>query len=110
MSFKEQVMRDLDNVFLNIDEFAEMHMVEGKPIPAVIDKDSFIPIGQGKSNQGKLLGTIEADMILMAKVSDLPPEKAPGSFLTLDGRECVITAWSVNMGFAEIALSQNRTM
>ena len=110
MSFKEQVMRDLDNVFLNLDEFAEMHRVEGKTIPVVIDKDSFVKMGGQGSKQGQILGIVEADILLMAKVSDLPPEKAPGGFLNLDGREHIITAWGVNMGFAEIALKQNRTM
>ena len=105
MSFKEQVMRDIENVFLNIDEFAELHRIEGKQISVVIDSDRFV-----KMKKGQILGMVEADILLMAKADDLPPEKSPGSFLNLDGRECIITAWGVNMGFAEIALNQNRTM
>ena len=35
-AFKDMVARDLDAVFLNVDEFAELHMVEGKEIPSTM--------------------------------------------------------------------------
>jgi len=38
-AFKEQVANDIYNVFLNLDEFAEEHLIEGKTIPVVIDDD-----------------------------------------------------------------------
>ena len=104
MTFKDQIARDLDNVFLNLDEFAEVHRIEGKRIPVVIDDDAFV-----KLKQGQILGMVEADLLIFAKVEDLPPEKAPGSLLNVDGRECIVNAWGSSNGLAEVALRQNRT-
>ncbi|MCL1866617.1 MAG: hypothetical protein FWF82_04335 [Oscillospiraceae bacterium] len=103
MSFKEQMERDLDSVFLNTDEFADIHRVDGKEIPAVIDKDGIV-----KLKKGQVIGMAESDMLLMAKVGDLPPQKSPGSFFNVDGREYIVESWNVNAGLAEIALNQNR--
>ena len=42
MSFKDQIRQDLDAVFLNVDEFAELHRIEGKEIPVVVDNDQLV--------------------------------------------------------------------
>ena len=60
MTFKEQIRQDLDTVFLNLDEFAELRRVEGKQIPVVVDNDQLV-----KLKQGQILGLVEADMLLM---------------------------------------------
>ena len=55
MTFKEQIRQDLDTVFLNLDEFAELRRVEGKQIPVVVDNDQLV-----KLKQGQILGLVEA--------------------------------------------------
>lgn len=49
-AFKDMVARDLDAVFLNVDEFAELHMVEGKEIPVVMDDDRLTTLKKGRSS------------------------------------------------------------
>lgn len=39
MSFKDQIKQDLSDIFLNLDEFADLHRIEGKEVPVVIDSD-----------------------------------------------------------------------
>ena len=39
MSFKDQIKQDLSDVFLNLDEFADLHRIEGNEAPVVIDSD-----------------------------------------------------------------------
>lgn len=104
MSLKDQISNDLDAVFLNTNDFAEIREVEGKAVTCVVD-DSFAPV-----KQGRILGLIEADVILSAKAADLPPERAPESILNVDGRELIVVKWGNSMGLAEVALRQNRTM
>lgn len=103
MSFKELIQKDLDAVFLNLDEFAELHRVEGKQIPVVVDNDQLI-----KLKQGQILGLVEADMLLMGKETDFPDDIEPGSLLNVDGREYIVTNSGKDMGLVEVALSQNR--
>lgn len=104
MAFKDQIVRDLDAVFLNTDEFAELHRVEGVRIPVVVDNDRL-----NKLKQGQILGLVEADMLLMGKESDFPPDLEPGRLLNVDGRELIVAAYGKDMGLVEVALNQNRT-
>lgn len=104
MSFKEQIAHDLDAVFLNLDEFAELHRVEGAQIPVVVDNDRLTTL-----KQGQILGLVEADMLLMGKESDFPPDLEPGRLLNVDGREMIVEKSGKDMGLVEVALNQNRT-
>lgn len=104
MTFKEQIRQDLDTVFLNLDEFAELRRVEGKQIPVVVDNDQLV-----KLKQGQILGLVEADMLLMGKQVDFPADTEPGRLLNVDGREMIVTNSGTDMGLIEVALRQNRT-
>lgn len=103
MNFKEQIERDLD-VFLNLDEFAEVHRVEGVKITVVVDDDQL-----NKLKQGQILGLVEADMLLMGRESDFPARLEPGRLLNVDGREMLVTNSGTAEGLVEVALRQNRT-
>ena len=104
MSFKEDILADLDEVFLNLDEFAEEHTIEGKKISVVMNNDQLETL-----KEGQILGLVEADMVIFAKVEDLPRDLDPGRFLNVDGRELIVVKAGRNMGLAEVALRQNRT-
>lgn len=105
MSFKEQIEKDLDAVFLNLDDFAERHRIEGREISVVVDNDQL-----NKLKKGQILGLVEADMLLMGKVADFPADLEPGSLLNVDGRELIVELSGEDMGLVEVALRQNRTM
>ena len=104
MSFKEQIQKDLDAVFLNLDEFAELRRVEGAQIAVVVDDDQLT-----KLKKGQILGLVEADMLLMGRVKDFPPNLEPGRLLNVDGREMLVSHSGEDMGLVEVALRQNRT-
>ena len=104
MTFKEQIQKDLDTVFLNVDEFAELHHVEGKKIPVVMDNDRLQTL-----KQGQILGLVEADILLLGKESDFPKDLSPGRLLNVDGRELIVEDAGRSMGMVEVALRQNRT-
>lgn len=104
MGFKEQIEKDLDAVFLNLGEFAELRRVEGAKIPVVVDDDVMNPL-----KKGQILGIVEADMLLYGKASDLPENLDPGRLLNVDGREMIVAKSGKAMGMAEVALNQNRT-
>ena len=104
MSFKDQIQQDLDAVLLDTDEFAELHRIEGKEIPVVVDNDQLV-----KLKQGQILGLVEADLLLMGKESDFPADMEPGRLLNVDGRELIVATSGTDMGLIEVALRQNRT-
>lgn len=104
MGFKEQIQHDLDAVFLNLDEFAELHRVEGAKIAVVMESD-----GMNKLKKGQILGLVEADVVLMGREGDFPADLDPGRLLNVDGRELIVVNAARDMGLVEVALRQNRT-
>ena len=103
MSFKDMVQQDR-GIFLNIDEFGEVHRVEGQNITVVID-DNTLRERQG----GAEVGVAESSLMLFAYVEDLPPRREAGESINVDGREYIVDDWSEDMGIAQVALGQNRT-
>ena len=104
MSFKDQIKQDLSDVFLNLDEFADLHRIEGKEVPVVIDSDIMAKLS--KIGDNRIHGIDEADMVIMGKASDLPEN--PGRLLNLDGREVIVVTTTSEMGLVQIAVRQNR--
>ena len=101
MSFKEMVAADRARVFLNDMEFGEMVRVDGKFVMIVIDTDQL-----RKRQGGQELAIAESGTLFYARVEDLPPRKAPGNNLNINGRECIIDDWSEDMGMATVILRE----
>lgn len=106
MSFKDQIKQDLSDIFLNLDEFADLHQIEGKEVPVVIDSDIMAKLS--KIGDNRIHGMDEADMVIMGKASDLPENLDPGRLLNLDGREVIVVTTTSEMGLVQIAVRQNR--
>lgn len=104
MGFQEMVELDRAAVFLNPLEFGETHQVEGRDIVIVLDTDEL------KARQGSQdLAVADSGTLFYACAEDLPPRRAPGSNLNVDGRECVIDDWKEDMGMATITLRETIT-
>ena len=84
MTFKEQLREDVQSVFLNTDEFAALHDVNGKKIPTLVDSNELIE--RGKSSGTVPTEGISAKMTLIyVRARDygvLPPVGTP---VRLDG-------------------------
>lgn len=104
MSFKEMVAADRAAAFLDIDYFGVMYRVEGRTIPVVVDEDALIR-RQGTQE----LAVAESQTLFYAREEDLPPRRSAGQSLNVNGRECLIDDWRVDMGMATIALRENIT-
>lgn len=99
MTFRDEIAADLDGVFLQVDEFAELRRVEGKAITCVLDSDR----GQAKGDGGQY-DLAEADFVLIAKTADLPGRKEAGSLLNIDGRELTVSTWDEQDGMTIVGL------
>ena len=104
MSFKDQIKQDLSDIFLNLDEFADLHRIEGKEVPVVIDSDIMAKLS--KIGDNRIHGMDEADMVIMGKASDLPENLDPGRLLNLDGREVIVVTTTSEMGLVQIAVDR----
>lgn len=102
--FKDMVAKELTAVFLNPEIFGEMCRIEGKTIPIMLDNDEL-----KKRQGGQDLAVAESATLFYARSEDLPPRRAPGASLTVNGRECIIDDWQEDMGMATIVLRETIT-
>lgn len=104
-SLRETIALDVENVFFELEDFAELHVVEGREISIVIDNDHL-----EKLQAGQNLGIAESDLLIFGRTAELPRKKAPGSMINIDGREYIVDNWADNKGVSQITLRQNRTV
>ena len=86
--FKDIVQQDIKSVFLNIDEFADMHTIDGKEMPAVLDdfeaserEIKYVKYGDGVYKIRRLLYVAE---------SDFGPIPIQGRTITYDGKKYIV--------------------
>src|SRR5690606_3490762 len=108
MNFKEQLEKDL-NAFINIDEFAEIHNIDGREIPAVVDEDIFKerprqPYELYLANEGVYVDTIT----LFVRMADLGERPVIGQNLRVDGERYIVANCSESAGTLVITLETNR--
>ena len=102
MGLKDMVAADRSEVFLHADFSGETYRIEGKAIPIVLDNDEL------KARQGgQDLAVAESATLFYARAEDLPPRRSAGQSLNVNGRECLIDDWKVDMGMATIVLREN---
>ena len=87
-------------IFLNLDEFGDEHVIEGQTITALLDEETF-----DESKKGEDIGLAAFDLVLFARVEDLPDQRPSGESLNVDGKECTIVSWRTDAGMASIYLS-----
>ena len=108
MTFKELMKRDLDT-FINPDEFAELHTVDGVEIMAVVDKYT-----QAKSgSESKTFPVLHGDFVeLCFKTSDFvaAKERLPkhGDRIKVDGRMYTVENCENEHGITIIILNAYR--
>ena len=101
--FKDMVRRDRANVFLDLDVFAELHVIEGREIAVVTDEEYLAK----QKTEGRL-GLEDATGLFYARSEDLPPKIASGSSVNIDGRDCTVLDCREDMGVTTVTYTQNR--
>jgi len=103
MGFKEQAAADIDNVFFNEAEFAEVAIIDGKPVPIILDNDEL----KGKSDV-YALGLAEGEQLIFIKEKDLFRLPQPGEQMTIKDRQWYVRHALSNMGVYEIRIGRDK--
>lgn len=109
-TFKNIVHDDL-NVFINVEEFAEEHELNGKMLMAVVVNDAMQPRSISRPNEN--FGPYDAVYSKLAtvhlKTEDLDEIPREGMIMVLDGKEYHVTAYCSDMGMSTINLEAFET-
>lgn len=100
-AFKDAVAADVKNVFINIDEFAEEHDINGLIVKCVIDKN--ITAGNSFDTSGNPLeGVFTNTLTIYVASRDVPVFPVEGELLRVDGSLHIVRKVSNEMGVLEI--------
>lgn len=102
MSFKEQFNQDL-NIFFNIEEFAEEHIVNNQKLNVVIDNETL-----KQRNKKEYDGILQADLLYFVKESDIIKEPVSGDIQYFDGAIYTVFDVKVDSGVYEVVLQAGR--
>lgn len=97
---KDYLSSDLDT-FLNTDEFAETHDIDGRQVDCVIDSDIL------KGIQPAVDGVYASNILLYVKLSDIVERPVVRQHLRLDGELYLVTDCNLVGGMLEITLEAN---
>lgn len=100
-TLKELMDHDVDNVFFNVDDFAEWHVVDGKKVLAIVDSSELLARKAGMEE-----GISNATVLIKLKRKDFGYDKLPGDSLEYDGKMCVVDQWSEDSGDLIVLMHQ----
>ena len=101
-AFKDAVAADIKGVFINSDEFAETHNLNGRSVLCVIDKNNII-----EGRDGKIEGVFLNSLSIHVSKDDLDSIPIEGEWLSIDGSFHIVRSVSEEMGVLVILAEAN---
>lgn len=107
-AFKEQIGRDITGVFLNRDEFSELHTVDGRRMTVQVDENEAIErqLREIKSNDDGVYVKQKLIYVSEAEFGELP---YIGRLLKFDGKMYRVADAVSEAGIHSITLEANRS-
>jgi len=107
LTFKELIRTDIDNVFMNTDEFAAVHKVNGKKMPVTVDNNELIE--RAKKMKSHMDGIYVRTTLIYVKAKDFGQLPKVGGTLDLDGVIFKVTDATNEDGLYSIHLEANKS-
>lgn len=104
-AFKDAISNDVKAVFINLDEFADKHDLNGCEVACIVDKDLTTGVNDTIANplEGVFLNTIT----IYVDAKDLERKPVEGEILRLDKERYIVRSVSVEEGILVIVAEVN---
>lgn len=106
MTFKEAVMADVHDVFMNTDELSDMHTINGVEMAVQIDSNE--QIEREKRMNQHMDGVYKNQKLIYVAASDFGSLPKQGSKLTMDGKLYIVADAISEDGIYSITIEANR--
>ena len=106
-TFKELIQADVKGVFLNDLEFADLHTIDGKEMPAIFD--DIENIEREKKMKSHMDGIYARQIFLYVAASDFGALPAQRRILKVDGKNYTVVDATDEYGVYTITLEANRS-
>lgn len=104
--FKDAIAADKKAVFINGDEFADLHNIDGQDILCVVDGD-LITERQARRSTEDIEGVFKSQLTVFVDAADLLQRPIKGQGIRFDGEYYSVDECIENMGILEITLGAN---
>lgn len=102
MTFKDTIRQDIRTVFLNFEEFGELHMIFDQEMLIIIDENELTEREKRiRRNEGELY---KKQLLFYIAAEDFGPLPSPGNVLELDRKRYVIIEAENEDGIYSISL------
>lgn len=99
-AFKDAVAKDIKAVFINLDEFADEHDLDGKKVRCVVDKDITATAKDTIANP--LMGVFVSAVTIYVDAKDMDRKPVEGEILLLDNKRYIVRNVGVEDGMLVI--------
>lgn len=104
-AFKNQVQRDVSNVFLNPDEFSDIHNIDGNNMSVQIDESEAL---ERQLRFAQDVGTYKLQKIIYVASADYGKMPFIGKLLILDGLTYKVADVTEESGIYAITVERNK--
>ena len=110
MNFKEQLAHDNKVVFMNIDEFAEIHDINGRKMPCIIDNNEMVDREKRYQYKRSLYGDgiYLKEILFYVNARDFGPLPAIGRSMIFDGRAYTVSDAINEGGIYSLSIEANK--
>lgn len=105
-AFKDIIRQDIHTTFLNVDEFSDIHTVNGIDMP--VQMDDIEQINREKRYKDNMDGVYVQQRLIYVAASDYGPLPKKDSLVTLDSRKYRVVEAIEEDGVYSVTLEANR--
>ena len=111
MTFKEQIAKDNRTVFMNQDEFAETHLINGVEMPCTVDNNELIDREKRYQYKKSLYadGIYLKQLLIYVRAEDFGALPAIGRVVTFDNKSYIVSDAINEDGIYSLCLEANKT-
>lgn len=111
MTFKDQIAKDTKSVFMNIDEFGDMHNVNGKDMIVLVDNNELVDREKRYQYRHSLYadGVYLKELLIYVHSEDFGPLPAIGRTVTFDNKIYIVSDAINEDGIYSLCLEANKT-
>ena len=111
MTFKDVVKQDIKSVFMNFDEFGEIHKLNGKKKLVIVDEIELTEREKRVRNSDGIKGEglHKKQLLFYIEAEKFGPLPSPGNLLNFDGKDYNITDANDEDGIYSISLEAKRS-
>lgn len=106
MNFKDIIASDVHDVFMNAEEFSEMHTINGVEMPVQVDSNE--QIEREKRFNQHMDGIYKNQKLIYVSATDYGPMPKQGTLIKFDGRPYKVADAISEDGIYSLTLEANR--